>query len=97
MFDWFSRYNQRQRDLAAGADADLVRTNRRQFKFGLWCTGIGLLLIGVDEKLHDTPETVVGFVAVVLLITGILVGQLAMRERWFLRKPDPKKPPSLFK
>jgi GAF domain-containing protein len=88
LFDWFNRYRQRQRDLAAGADADLVRSNRRQFKFALWCTGISLLLIGVDGRLHDIPEDVVGFIAVVLLMAGILVGQLAMRERLFLRAAE---------
>lgn len=91
MFDWFYRDSPRH-----GVDAAVVRTNRKQLKFGLWCSGIALLLIGLDGKLRGTPEDIVGFAAVFLLIVGGVVVLLAGREYWFLRKSDPKKPPSLL-
>ena len=92
MFDWFYRDSPRH-----GVDAALVRTNRKQLKFGLWSSGIGLVLIGLDGKLRGIPEDIVGFAAVFSLIVGFVVVLLASREYWFLRKSDPKKPPSLFK
>ncbi|MGB6623966.1 MAG: hypothetical protein WBE43_04210, partial [Candidatus Acidiferrales bacterium] len=62
MLDWFRRYRQRQRDLAAGVDADLVRSNRRKSRFALWCVGIGFLLFGINGKLNGVPKKVVGLV-----------------------------------
>jgi hypothetical protein len=47
MLGWFRRYQQRQRDLAAGVDAGLVRSNRTKGKIVLWLWGVGLLLLGV--------------------------------------------------
>lgn len=39
MFDFFRRYRQRQRDLAAGADADRFASNRKKAGRGAYYLG----------------------------------------------------------
>ena len=99
MLEWFGRYSQRQRDLAAGVDADLVRSNRRKSTIALLLAGIGFLLLGVDRfaKFHGLIQKIVMWLSGLLLFGGVFLGYWARQVDAFLSKPDPKKPPSLFK
>ena len=99
MFEWFGRYNQRQRDLAAGVDADLVRSNRKKWRISLLLVGVGFLFFGIDYfvKLHGLIQEIVRWISVVLIFGGVFLGRWAGQVDAFLSKPDPKKPPSLFK
>ena len=99
MLEWFGRYNQRQRDLAAGVDADLVRRNRGKFKLAGLLVALGSLLAGIERfiKLHGAIQEIGMWLSGLLLFGGVFLGYWAQRERVFLAKSDPKKPPSLFK
>ena len=99
MLEWFGRYLRRQRELAAGVDADLVRSNRRKFRLASSLFVLASLLLGIDRvvKPRDIIQEVFVWVIGVLYIGGTLVVQWAWRERAFLVMPDAKKPPSLFK
>lgn len=99
MLDWFSRYGQRQRDLAAGVDADLVQSNRKKSTIALLLSGAGFFLIGIDHfaKLHGLIHEVFVWLFGLLVFGGLFVGKWAQQERAFLGKSDPRKPPSLFK
>jgi 4-hydroxybenzoate polyprenyltransferase len=99
VFDWFSRYSQRQRDLAAGADADLVQSNRRKWKLtgALFC--LASLIVGIEK--WATPNGVLKEILMwfsgLLYLGAVFLAQWAWQEQAFLDKPDPKKPPSFFK
>ncbi|HEV2617389.1 MAG TPA: hypothetical protein VGU63_12360 [Candidatus Acidoferrales bacterium] len=99
MFEWFDRCDQRQRDLAAGVDADLVRSNRKKWRIWLWLLGVGFVLLGVDHfaKFHGLIQEIVRWISGLLFVGAMLLGYWAQQESAFLNTPDPKKPPSLFK
>lgn len=99
MLEWFSRYNQRQRDLAVGVDADLVQSNRKKLRISLLLISASFLFIGIDHfvKLHGHAHEIVTWIFGFLLVGGVFLGRWAGLESSFLRKPDPKEPPSLFK
>jgi|ERR1700687_5127219 len=97
--NWFARHLQRQRDLAQGADVDLVRDNSDRYKLAFGLMGLGFLLGLVDAKIR-IPRTLhfigVGMAAL-SFIAGLLLAKWAHAEYRFLSKPDPKLPPSMFK
>ncbi|MFZ0703915.1 MAG: hypothetical protein WAN10_00690 [Candidatus Acidiferrales bacterium] len=99
MFDWFSRYSQRQRDLAAGVDADLVASNWRKTKLwlSLFLGGILLLWIAGTAEVHGVVKEISRWLGSAMTLVGFAIAIWAQQERAFLHKPDPKKPPSLFK
>ena len=99
MLEWFGRYLRRQRELAAGVDADLVRSNRRKFRFASSLFVLASLFLGIDRvvKPRGLVQEVFVWVTGVLYLGGTLVLNWAWQERAFLVKPDAKKPPSLFK
>jgi uncharacterized membrane protein HdeD (DUF308 family) len=96
---WWERWQQRQQELAAGADADLVRDNRKKQRWSTVLFGAGLLLLLVLARFRPwkTLGTIGAVVGVVLLIAGSLLGKWARAESSFLDEPDPEKPPSIFK
>jgi hypothetical protein len=47
MLEWLDRWQQRQRELQNGADADLVRDNRRRWKYSLALFVCSFSLIGI--------------------------------------------------
>lgn len=99
MLDPFSRRQQRQRDLAAGVDADLVASSTKKFKLGFGLLGPGLLamwLSGTGE-VHGVLKEIFLWLGGATTLVGFFVVIWAQQERAFLDKPDPKKPPSLFK
>jgi 4-hydroxybenzoate polyprenyltransferase len=98
VFDWFSRYRERQRDLAAGVDADLIASNRKKTKIALVLLGLGLLLLWIAAaESHGTVREILRWLGGTVLSVGFFVAVWDQQERAFLNKPDPKKPPSLFK
>jgi hypothetical protein len=99
MLEWFGRYLRRQRELAAGVDADLARSNRRKFGLASSLLALASLFLGIDRavKPRGLIQEVFVWVILVLYLGGTLVVNWAWRERAFLVKPDAKKPPSLFK
>ena len=99
MLEWFGRYLRRQRELAAGVDADLVRSNRRKFRLASSLFVLASLLLGIDRvvKPRGLIQEVFVWVTGVLFLGGTIVVQWAWRERAFLDKPDPERPPSHFK
>ncbi len=99
MLEWFGRYLRRQRDLARGVDADLVQGNRRKFRLASSFFGLASLLSVIDRvaRPHGLIQEVFFWLIGVLFLGSAFVGRWAWQERVFLVKPDPKKPPSLFK
>lgn len=99
MLDWFRRYAQRQRDLAAGADADLVTANRKRWKLvGFFCF-LAFLLLGIPKvfKPRGAVAEIITWVSGISFAVASLLAMWARAEDGFLSGPDPKKPPSLFK
>ena len=49
MLEWIGRRQQRQRELAAGVDADLVRANRKRWSLSGWLLAFTLVLVGFQS------------------------------------------------
>ena len=62
---WFERWSRRQDELAQGADADLVRDNRRRYRLGFLLLGFATLLSLLVSKVNfgEHVRQVVGVVA----------------------------------
>lgn len=99
MLDWFRRYQQRERELAAGVDGDLVKSNRTKGRIALGLFGLGILLLGVNRlvKPDSLIEEILFWFIWPTFAAGLILGKWAQVERAFLDEPEPKKPPSLFK
>jgi hypothetical protein len=99
MTNWLQRFQERQRELAQGADADLLKVNRRRFRLGLFLLAFGCLLGFVGPKMHlslvlrAAGAVVFGMSCVI----GLLMLQWAARESAFLNSPDSEKPLSILK
>ncbi len=96
---WFERWSRRQDELAQGADADLVRDNRRRYRTGFLLLGFAILLsllvskVGLGEHLRQ----VVRVVAAGSGVAGLLLLTWARQEEIVLHKSDPEPPPKIFK
>jgi hypothetical protein len=99
MSGWLRRWSQRQRDHTWGIDADLVRDNRRRFKFAFGLMGLGLLFILFGGKLFspDPLRWIVLGTAGVSFLAGFSMGMWAQQEAAFLSKPEREEPPTIFK
>jgi hypothetical protein len=99
MWDWFERRLQRQRELQQGADADLLRDNRRRWKLCSSLFGCSLLLLGIQAavKLSDPWHGIAVALTMGCFLAGFLLGHWARAEKSFLERPNPKEPPSLWK
>ena len=89
----------RQRELAEGADADLVQANRRRFRFAYGLIGLAFGLGLLDARLHlpHVLDIVLGCAAVVSGLAGIVMAKWAQQEDVFLKRPEPEGPPTIFK
>jgi hypothetical protein len=98
MSSW-QRWIQRQQELDQGADAGLIRDNRRKFWWSDGLLGLALLLGYLVSKNPDWGllRSIMKAIAIVLGIAGFVLRKWASQERWFLHSPDPEKPPSIFK
>jgi protein-S-isoprenylcysteine O-methyltransferase Ste14 len=99
MIGWIQRWNQRQRDLTQGVDADLVRENRKRYKLAFGLQGLALFLILLCAKVHiaSTLFWILSATAIVSFLAGLLLAIWAQQEDAFLSKPDPEEPPRIFK
>ena len=99
MSSWLERWRHRQRDLAQGADANLVRDNRNRYRlaFGLMGFGVLLSLLDTKVKIPNTLRLIVVGIATVFFIAGFLLALWARQMGAFLSKSDPEEPPRMFK
>lgn len=99
MWDWLERWQQRQRELQQGVDADLVRANRRRWKVCWSLFGLSFLIIAIEAtvKLSEAWHRVALGLFMVCLGGGLVLGQWARAEQGFLQRPNPKEPPRLFR
>jgi hypothetical protein len=99
MWDYLERIRKRYVDLAQGADADLVKDNKRRWKWSAIIAGCGLLLLGVLAyvKLPQPWSKLISIIAGILTIGGLMLGRYALLWDGIIYRPDPKGPPSLFK
>src|SRR5215472_19175587 len=99
MWEWLERWQQRQRELRQGVDADLVRDNRRRWKLSWFLFGCSFLLIGIQAgiKFPEPWHRVAVAITMVFFVGGLFFGQWARAEESFLDRPNPKGPPKLWK
>jgi Na+/H+-translocating membrane pyrophosphatase len=85
--------------LANGADADLVRDNRRRFRLSSCLVVAAFLLSWLRSVLHMRGwfSGVIICVAMASLIAGFIGMMWAGEESRFLRRSDPGEPPRIFK
>lgn len=96
---WLRRSLQRQRDLARGVDADLVRANRRRWKLaaGFFCLAFLLRWFALKLALQHVVQVAITLVAILLAIASLVLFWWAWKVDTFLEQPDPEPPPSIFK
>jgi len=80
---WLTRWQDRQRELAAGVDADLVEANRKRWKLS-FC-------LSVRFRPSFNWLTMACFVA------GLLLAEWAGAESGFLNSSSRPEPPSIWK
>jgi hypothetical protein len=99
MWRLLERERERQRELRAGVDADLVQANHKRFRTALSLVGMGLLfsLLGKKLNLPGVIRTVFGLAAMAAFLIGIVTLWWAEGEQRFLNGPDPEGPPKIFK
>jgi hypothetical protein len=99
MSGWLERWQRRQRELAEGADADLVQANHRRFRVAFGLIGLASVLGLLDARLH--PSYVWHFVlrcaAGVSGLVGIVMANWARQQDVLLSRPEPEGPPTIFK
>jgi hypothetical protein len=99
MTGWFQRLEKRRHELAQGADADLMQSNRRRFKLAFGLIGLAFALGLICSKLHlpATLKVVLVIAGGVAGITGLVLAKWAQHEHDFLTDPDPEGPPEIFR
>jgi protein-S-isoprenylcysteine O-methyltransferase Ste14 len=99
LIEWIGRRQQRQRDLAAGVDADLVRANRKTWRLSGWLLVLALVLIGFQSliKLRSPFHEIIVGITAVCFVASVILTRWAWVVGAFLDRPEPKKPPSLLK
>jgi hypothetical protein len=93
------RWQKRRRELAEGADADLMQSNRRRFRVAFGLIGLAFVLGLIDARFHlpDMLNVVVRVGAGISGVVGIVLARWAQQEHAFLTRPDPEGPPEIFK
>jgi hypothetical protein len=99
MWLYLKRWQQRQRELAQGADADLVRENRKRGRFGFGLLAFSFIFAACTSKMQlpHLLRTIIGGSAIASLVVGFVMLQWAKWEKAFLDRPDQEKPPSILK
>jgi hypothetical protein len=98
MSGYWARYQDRQRKLAAGVDAGLVRDNRKHYRFG-WTLLSGAIVVMLLTNYMPLPEIIARVIVTIsstACIGGMIQLWLARCEERVINKPDPTKPPSIF-
>jgi hypothetical protein len=99
MASWLERWQKRRQELAEGADADLVKANRKRYglSFGMVVAAFALELLSVKLHLPKWLGITLRAIVVALFAAGIVLGRWAMHEHQFLTRPDPEGPPEIFR
>jgi hypothetical protein len=99
MRNWWTRYQQRQIDLANGVDSDLVRDNQKKWKLTALLVVAVFVVLELDHFFHfaGLTHTIAILVAIPIAISSLVVLHWAASERRSLDSPDPEEPPSIFK
>ena len=99
MPSWLERWEKRHRELAEGADTELMQANRRRFRLAFALIGVGFALAVLGGKLHlpSTFDAAVRVIAGAAVVIGFVLGRWARQEREFLTQPDPEGPPEIFR
>ncbi len=99
MWERLRRFEERQRALGRGVDADLVQANRKRWKQSLSLFAICFLLIALQAavKLSGVFHHLVLGLTVLSFSVAIVLATWARQEAAFLDRPEPKEPPSLWK
>jgi hypothetical protein len=99
MTGWVERWQKRRRDLAEGADADLMQSNRRRFRVAFSLIGFAFVtgLIDAKFRLPTTLEILFRVGAGISGVVGIVLAKWAQQEHAFLTRPDTEGPPEIFK
>jgi hypothetical protein len=99
MRGWVKRWQKRQRDLAEGADADLMQSNRRRFRGAFCLIGLAVVLglISAKFRLPPTLKLVFRVGAGISGVVGVVLAKWAQQEHAFLTRPDPEGMPEIFK
>ena len=99
MESWLERWRKRQIELAEGADADVVQSYRRRFKTAFRLLGVAVVLLLAEARipLFHRLDLVLRTIAIICFLPGIVLVRWAAAERDFLIKPEPEKPPTVFK
>ena len=93
---WFERWQARQAQLAEGADADLMQSNRRRFKIAFGLIGLAFGLGLLDARFHLAPlRTVLTVIAGISGVVGLVLVKWAQQEHAFLTRPE--GPPEILK
>jgi hypothetical protein len=97
--NWWTRQQRRQQELAEGADADLVRDNRKKLLWGWALFGSSLALAFVFTKvgIRGILARVGMVLAIGMMLAAFVLLKWARMESVFLSRPDPEKPPSILK
>lgn len=97
--NWLERRIRRQTELAQGIDADLVRDNRKRYKFAIGLLSFAVLLSFLTSKVHlaEPLRPFVGAIAGCSGVAGLVLLVWARQEEIVLNKPDPEDPPNIFK
>jgi hypothetical protein len=96
---WFSRWRERQRELAAGVDADLIRANRRRQNLALQLLLASFLLIAVQAKvkLPSFAAKIALALTIACFLGSFVLGHWASAGNEFLHRPARPEPPSIWK
>lgn len=98
MSGYWARYQERQRKLATGVDADLLRDNRKHYRIGmaLLVGGLGLILLTKYVLSCQIIARGMAVISGLSVIGGLVLLKFAQRERNVIDEPDPEKPPSIL-
>lgn len=99
MSGWVERWQKRRLEIAAGADEDLMRSNRRRYKVAFGLIGLAFVLGLIDAKfrLPRALEIALRVGIGVSGLVGIVLAKWAQHEHAFLTEPDPERPPEIFR
>lgn len=99
MSGWFTRFQKRQRELADGADADLMEANRQRSRVGTTLMGLAAILGLLSTKFHlpTLLEKALLVACAISGIVGMVLAKWARAEQAFLTKPEPEGPPEIFR
>jgi hypothetical protein len=98
MSGYWARYQERQRKLAAGVDADLVKENHRRYGISFMLLGGGILLILSRNYVPWSLilSKIIAVISSVAIIGGMILLWLSAWERRVIEQPDPEKPSSIL-